>query len=157
MKPFNIVLVAPEIPQNTGSIGRLCVSTNARLHLLKPLGFVLDDKHLKRAGMDYWPHLDLTIYENWEEFLEKNNHPQCVFFSTHGVTDLWTADYDADCFLVFGSEGHGLPPEFYVKYKDNFILIPMEGEFVRSLNLANSVSIALYEGLRRQKFNGEKK
>ena len=81
MKPFNIVLVAPEIPQNTGSIGRLCVSTNARLHLVKPLGFVLDDKHLKRAGMDYWPHLDLTIYENWEEFLEKNNHPQCVWYS----------------------------------------------------------------------------
>lgn len=102
MLPFNIVLVAPEIPQNTGTIGRLCVSTETRLHLVRPLGFSLEDKYVKRAGMDYWPHLDLTIYENWEEFLKKNPEANLLFISTKGETCFWDAQYRPGDYLVFG-------------------------------------------------------
>ena len=135
MQPFNIVLVAPEIPQNTGTIGRLCVSTETRLHLVRPLGFSLEDKYVKRAGMDYWPHLDLTIYENWEEFLKKNPEANLLFISTKGETCFWDAQYRPGDYLVFGRESSGLPPEFYDR-------------FHRSLNLANAASIVLYEALR---------
>ena len=110
MQPFNIVLVAPEIPQNTGTIGRLCVSTETRLHLVRPLGFSLEDKYVKRAGMDYWPHLDLTIYENWEEFLKKNPEANLLFISTKGETCFWDAQYRPGDYLVFGRESSGLPP-----------------------------------------------
>ena len=146
---FNIVLVAPEIPQNTGNIGRICVSTCCRLHLVKPYGFILDDKHLKRAGMDYWPHLDVAEYENWEDFLARNPHAMLSFFSTRGTRSYWEIAYPDNCFLVFGSESHGLPSEFYTRYADNLCTIPMPGEFSRSLNLANSVALAIYEGLRQ--------
>lgn len=149
MTPFNIVLVSPEIPQNTGNIGRLCVSTNTKLHLIKPLGFTFEDKYMKRAGMDYWQHLDLTVYENWGEFLEKNTNPELYFMTTKSDKNFWECPYNEGAFLVFGNEGHGLPKEFYDTYGNNLYTIPMTGEFSRSLNLANSVSITLYEGLRR--------
>jgi tRNA (cytidine/uridine-2'-O-)-methyltransferase len=149
MTPFNIVLISPEIPQNTGNIGRLCVSTNSKLHLIKPLGFTFEDKYMKRAGMDYWQHLDLTVYENWDEFLEKNTNPELYFMTTKSDKNFWECPYNEGAFLVFGNEGHGLPKEFYDSYSNNLYTIPMIGEFSRSLNLANSVSITLYEGLRR--------
>lgn len=146
--PFNIVLVAPEIPQNTGTIGRLCVSTDTRLHLVKPLGFSLDDRYVKRAGMDYWPHLDLSVYENWEEFLDRNPGAECLFLSTKGEKCFWDAAYPVGSYLVFGRESSGLPPEFYQRYRERLYQIPMQGKFHRSLNLANAVSIVLYEALR---------
>ena len=152
MKPvhFNIVLVAPEIPQNTGTIGRLAVATDVSLHLIDPLGFSLEDKYLKRAGMDYWCHLDLHRYGNWEEFLEKNGQPQRLFFfSTHGTKRYWDTAYAEHDFLVFGRESAGLPLEFYTRYEEQLRLIPMPGRFNRSLNLANAVSIVLYEALRQ--------
>lgn len=149
MKPFNIVLVAPEIPQNTGTIGRLCVATDAKLHLIEPLGFSLDDKYVKRAGMDYWQHLDLTVYKTWDEFLEKNPDAKLYFFSTHAEKLYYDAGYEEGCYLVFGRESGGLPKEFYEKYKDNLLLLPMPGKFSRSVNLANSVTAALYEAMRK--------
>ena len=151
MSYFNIVLVAPEIPQNTGSIGRLCVCTDCRLHLIRPLGFSLDESHLRRAGMDYWRYLDLSVYEDWEDFLERN-HPERMFFcSTKTERSLYSQSLRVGDWLVFGNEGHGLPPHFYVRYRDNLWTLPMPGEHCRSLNLANSVSIAVYEGLRQVK------
>lgn len=154
MSHFHIVLVAPEIPQNTGTIGRLCVSTGAKLHLIEPLGFSLDEKHLKRAGMDYWPHLELAVYRDWEEFLAANPGAKLLFFSTKGETSYWDIAYPEGSFLVFGSESRGFPPEFYERYRDRLATIPMEGKFHRSLNLANAASIVLYEALRQAR--GEK-
>lgn len=148
---FPIVLVAPEIPQNTGTIGRMCVSVDCPLHLVKPLGFSLEDKFVKRAGMDYWPWVDLHVHENWDAFLDANPGAGLHFFSTHAETLYWDVDYrPGDC-LVFGRESAGLPPEFYERYRDRLRLIPMTGRFYRSLNLANSVSIALYEALRQNR------
>lgn len=149
-KPYNIVLVRPEIPQNTGNIGRLCVNTGARLHLIKPLGFSLDEKHLKRAGMDYWNKIDLHIYEDWNDFLDRNPDAELYFFSTKTEQIYWECPYNEGAFLVFGNEGHGLPDEFYSEYSDRLYTIPMPGAMTRSLNLANSTAIVLYEGLRRQ-------
>ena len=147
--PFNIVLVAPEIPQNTGTIGRLCVATGTRLHLIRPLGFSLEDKYLKRAGMDYWRHLDLTISDTWEEFLDRNPSSRLHFLSTKGRRCYWNAAYAPGDFLVFGRESAGLPPEFYTRYAERLLQIPMPGAFHRSLNLANAASIVLYEALRQ--------
>ena len=149
MQPFNIVLVAPEIPQNTGTIGRLAVSTGCRLHLVKPLGFSLEDKYLRRAGMDYWQYLDLHVYENWQEFLDANTPQRLFFFSTHGEKLYWDIEFEAGDFLVFGRESAGLPNEFYDIYRDKLALIPMPGEHSRSLNLANAASIVLYEAMRQ--------
>lgn len=147
---FNIVLVAPEIPQNTGTIGRLCVCTDAALHLIRPLGFLLDEAHLRRAGMDYWQFLNLTVYDTWEEFLEKNNYPErMVFCSTKTTRKVYDYSFQEGDYLIFGNEGHGLPPPFYTKYEQQLFTLPMPGEHSRSLNLANSVSIALYEALRQ--------
>lgn len=150
MKPFHIVLVAPEIPQNTGTIGRLAVSTGAVLHLVDPLGFSLEDKYLKRAGLDYWQFLDLHRYRGWEEFLAaKDNDARLLFFSTHGTKSCFDEKYvPGDC-LVFGRESSGLPEEFYDRYRESLRLIPMPGTHSRSLNLANAVSIVLYEALRQ--------
>ncbi len=145
---FNVVLVMPEIPQNTGTIGRLCVATDTALHLIKPLGFSLDDKYVKRAGMDYWQFLDLTIYENFQEFLERNRPQKMYFVSTRGKKAHWDIAYQPGDFLVFGRESSGLPPEFYETYQNDLITIPMPGKFHRSLNLANAVSIVLYEAMR---------
>ncbi|WP_176013243.1 tRNA (cytidine(34)-2'-O)-methyltransferase [Victivallis sp. Marseille-Q1083] len=150
MAQFNIVLVHPEIPQNTGNIGRLCVSTDSRLHLVKPLGFSLEDKYLKRSGMDYWPHLDLHVYETWEAFLTVNTPETLFFLSTRGRRSFWDCRYPDGCYLVFGNEGHGLPPEFYERYQHSLLTIPMRGQFHRSFNLANSVAITLFEALRQQ-------
>ena len=147
---FNLVLVHPEIPQNTGGIGRLCVSTGSRLHLIKPLGFSLDDRYVKRAGMDYWAHVDLHIYENWDEFLERNPDASLFFFTTKGKRSYWEGEYPPGAFMVFGNESSGLPDDFYRKYEGNLFTIPMRGRYFRSLNLANSAAIALYEGLRQQ-------
>ena len=146
---FNIVLVEPEIPQNTGNIGRICVSTECRLHLIKPYGFILDDKHLRRAGMDYWQHLDVTEYENWDDFLSRNPNAEMVFFSTKGDRSYWNVDYRDDLYLVYGSESKGLPLDFYERYAEQLCTIPMPGTHSRSLNLANSVALGIYEGLRQ--------
>lgn len=147
---FNIVLVAPEIPQNTGNIGRICVCTKCRLHLIKPLGFILDDKHLKRAGMDYWHHVDCTIHESWDEFLKAKGDSPMYFFSTKTERSYWDCPMEDSAYFVFGNEGSGLPAQIHEKYPDKFYTIPMPGNFTRSLNLANSVSVAVYEGLRRR-------
>ena len=146
---FNIVLVEPEIPQNTGNIGRICVSTECRLHLIKPYGFILDDKHLRRAGMDYWQHLDVTEYENWNDFLSRNPNAEMVFFSTKGDRSYWDVDYRDNLYLVYGSESKGLPLDFYERYAEQLCTIPMPGTHSRSLNLANSVALGIYEGLRQ--------
>ena len=149
MKPFNIVLVSPEIPQNTGNIGRLAVSTGTRLHLIKPLGFTFEDKYMKRAGMDYWKHLDVTVYENWKDFTDKNIDATMYFMTTKSERSFWTCPYEEGAYLVYGNEGHGLPPEFYELYEERMYTIPMTGEFSRSLNIANSVAVTLYEGIRK--------
>ena len=151
MIKFHIVLVAPEIPQNTGNIGRICVDTGCALHLVKPYGFILDDKHLRRAGMDYWHHLEVHEYETWEDFLSRNPDAQLRFFSTRGEKSYWEIDYPDGVFLVFGSESHGLPAAFYERYREQLCTIPMPGKFSRSLNLANSVALGIYEGLRQNR------
>ena len=151
MVNFNITLFEPEIPQNTGSIGRLCVSTGCKLHLIEPLGFSLEDKYLKRAGMDYWNKLDYTIYPNWDKFMQSNPDAVLHFFSTHGTTSFYDVEYSPGDYLVFGKESAGLPQEFYEKYRDRMRIIPMPGEFFRSINLSNSVSIALYEAMRQNR------
>lgn len=148
---FNIVLVAPEIPQNTGNIGRICVDAGCRLHLIEPLGFVIDDKHLKRAGMDYWQHLDYVRYANFDEFLAQNPNACLRFFTTKGHVAYWDVDYPDNVYLVFGSESHGLPPDFYARYQRSLVTIPMPGTHSRSLNLANSVAIAAMEVLRQNR------
>ena len=150
MTPFNIVLVAPEIPQNTGTIGRLAVSTDSVLHLIDPLGFSLEDKYLKRAGLDYWQFLDLHRYEDWESFSSSlSPETRLFFFSTHGERSFFDERYRPGDYLVFGRESSGLPPEFYSRYRDELRIIPMPGTHSRSLNLANAVSIVLYEALRQ--------
>lgn len=146
---FNIVLVAPQIPQNTGTIGRLCVCVDARLHLIKPLGFELDESRIRRAGMDYWQFLDLTVHENWQAFESASSGARLLFASTKGGGSIYSYRFKPDDFLVFGNEGSGLPPEFYARYADSLRTIPMPGPHARSHNLANSVSIVLYEGLRQ--------
>ena len=151
MKRFHIVLVAPEIPQNTGTIGRLCVSTETALHLVKPLGFSLEDKFLRRAGLDYWKHLAPSIYENWEEFLERNPRANLFFLSTKGERCFWDVSYRPGDYLVFGKETKGLPEDLLAANYQNTIRIPMRAE-ARSLNLSNSVAIAVYEALRQNGF-----
>ena len=151
MTSFSKVLFQPEIPQNTGTIGRLAVSTNCRLHLIEPLGFSLEDKFLKRAGLDYWQHLNPQIYPDWETFLDAEKPERMFFISTHGEKSFFDAEYQIGDYLVFGRESAGLPGEFYQNYRDNMWLIPMPGEFSRSLNLANAASIVLYEAMRQNR------
>lgn len=147
---YNIVLVAPEIPQNTGNIGRIAVNALSRLHLIEPLGFTFDDKHLKRAGMDYWPHVDCVIHKSWAAFLEYAGRDiDMIFFSTHAAKTFWDVPMPKGAYLIFGSEGHGLSAFYHETYPENFCTIPMPGKFSRSLNLANSVAVAVYEGMRR--------
>ena len=152
MKPFNIVLFSPEIPQNTGTIGRLAVSTNSKLHLIEPLGFSLEDKFLKRAGLDYWQFLAPSIYKDWEDFLNKQNPERMFFISTHGRKDFFDVEFKEGDYLVFGRESAGLPEEFHRRYPEQFCRIPMPGEFNRSLNLANAASIVLYEAMRQNRY-----
>lgn len=149
---FNIVLIEPEIPNNTGNIGRLALATGSHLHLVKPLGFEIDDKRLKRAGLDYWKHLSLFIYENMDAFYESHADKDFVYFSSHGSKEHWQIDFREDLFLVFGKESVGLPKTIIEKNESKVYKIPLYSDYIRSLNLANAVSIAVYEGLRQQKF-----
>lgn len=150
---INIVLYQPDIPQNTGNIARTCAITGSRLHLIKPLGFSIDDKYLKRAGLDYWSLLDIHIYENSDEFFSK--HPTGSFYisTTKGSRVYTQMKYEDECFVIFGKETAGLPKEIHERFKDRGIKIPMiDDSKARSLNLANSVSIVVYEILRQLNF-----
>ena len=147
------VLHEPEIPANTGNIGRTCVAAGARLHLIEPLGFRLDEKSLKRAGMDYWKDLDVTTYIDYEDFLEKNPGAK-IYMATTKAEKIYTeVNYEPDCYIMFGKESAGIPEEILVKHKEESIRIPMVGD-IRSLNLGNSVAIVLYEALRQNNFAG---
>lgn len=148
---YNIVLVEPEIPNNTGNIGRLSLASGSNLHLVKPFGFELNDKRVKRAGLDYWQHISLTIYESLEEFLSIHKNKKMVFFSSHGAQDHWSVDYEDDMFLIFGKESSGLPPHIIESNPDRLYKIPIFNDHIRSLNLANAVSIIVYEGIRNSR------
>ena len=145
---FNIVLIGPEIPNNTGNIGRLALASGSNLHLVKPFGFEIDDTRLKRAGLDYWQHLNVHYYENIEEFLQKNKNANMVFLSSHGETNHWDIPFEDNMFLVFGKESVGLTKSIIDNHKDKLFKIPLYSDHVRSLNLANAVGIVVYEGLR---------
>ena len=145
---FNIVLIEPEIPNNTGNIGRLALATGSTLHLVKPFGFELNDKRLKRAGLDYWKHISLFIYESVDEFYSIHSEKNIVYFSSHGEKNHWSIDYKDDMFLVFGKESVGLSEEIIKNNSDKLYKIPLYSEHIRSLNLANVVAIAVYEGLK---------
>lgn len=150
---LNIVLFEPEIPANTGNIGRTCVATGTRLHLIEPLGFRLDEKSLRRAGMDYWKDLDVTTYIDFNDFMEKNPDAK-IYMATTKAPNVYTeVSYEPDCYIMFGKESAGIPEEILVHHKENSIRIPMVGD-IRSLNLGNSVAIVLYEALRQNNFSG---
>ncbi len=146
---LNIVLIEPEIPNNTGNIGRLALASGSNLHLVKPFGFKIDDTQLKRAGLDYWQHINLFIYENIEDFFTKNKNVTMVFLSSHGTKDHWSIDFKDNMFLVFGKESVGLSKSITEKHSDKLFKIPLYSKQVRSLNLANAVSIVVYEGLKQ--------
>lgn len=148
---INIVLLEPEIPANTGNIGRTCVATGTRLHLIEPLGFSLSEKALKRAGMDYWPDLDVTTYVDYEDFLARNPGAQIFYATTKGRHIYSDASYPDGCYIMFGKESAGIPEEILREHPDTCVRIPMIGE-TRSLNLSNSVAVVLYEALRQQGF-----
>lgn len=150
---FNIVLLEPEIPANTGNIGRTCVATGTRLHLIEPLGFRLSEKNLKRAGMDYWPQLDVTTYVNYEDFLKKNPGARPYMATTKGPRVYTETQFEPDCYIMFGKESAGIPEEILLENQERAIRIPMLGD-TRSLNLSNSVAIVLYEALRQNDFPG---
>jgi len=149
---INIVLVEPEIPQNTGNIARTCALTNSTLHLVKPLGFSVDDKHLKRAGLDYWHLVDIHYYENFDELINKHGDKDFYYATTKSKNIYTDVNYSDECFIVFGKETKGLPMELLERNWDKTIRIPMRTDIKRSLNLANSVNIILYEALRQLKF-----
>jgi len=152
MAELNIVLFEPEIPANTGNIGRTCVATGTRLHLIEPLGFRLTEKEIRRAGMDYWKDLDVTTYINWEDFMEKNPNAKIYMATTKGKHVYTDVEYEPDCYIMFGKESAGIPEEILVEHPEECIRIPMIGE-TRSLNLSNSVAIVLYEALRQNHFD----
>lgn len=151
MSEINIVLHEPEIPQNTGNIARTCAATGSSLHLIKPLGFEISDKHLKRAGLDYWQYLDIHYYENLDDFFSKNKDGKFFYFSTKAALCYTDVKYDGKVYLVFGKETKGLPEELLLKNKESCVRIPMLGD-LRSLNLSNSVAIGVYEALRQRNF-----
>ncbi|MDH3446373.1 MAG: tRNA (uridine(34)/cytosine(34)/5-carboxymethylaminomethyluridine(34)-2'-O)-methyltransferase TrmL [Deltaproteobacteria bacterium] len=146
---MHVVLYQPEIPPNTGSVARLCAATLTPLHLIKPLGFSIDDKHLKRAGLDYWEHVDLRVHESWDTFLRQNHGQRLFYFSKKALRTYTSARYAENDYLVFGPETRGLPEEWLAQNGERAYRIPMLGTGVRSLNLSNAVSIVLYEGLRQ--------
>mgnify|MGYP000964606504 FL=1 len=146
--PLNIVLVEPEIPNNTGNIGRLALATGSKLHLVKPFGFEIDDTRLKRAGLDYWQHLEVIYYDDIDSFLEINKNADLVFLSSHGTKSHWDIPFKDNMFLVFGKESVGLPKSIIETKTDSLFKIPLYSEHVRSLNLANAVGIVVYEGLK---------
>lgn len=148
---MNIVLYEPEIPANTGNIGRTCVATNTRLHLIEPLGFKINEKARKRAGLDYWDMLDVVVYCNFEDFLERNPGAKIYMATTKAQKAYTEATYEPDCYLMFGKESAGIPEEILVDYQDTCVRIPMWGD-IRSLNLSNAVAVVLYEALRQNGF-----
>ena len=148
---LNIVLHEPEIPANTGNIGRTCAAANARLHLIEPLGFRLNEKNLKRAGMDYWDNLGVTTYINYDEFLERNPKAKIYMATTKAAKTYTEVRYEPDCYIMFGKESAGIPEEILVDHREECIRIPMTGG-IRSLNLGNSAAIVLYEALRQNGF-----
>ncbi|BHH83104.1 tRNA (cytidine(34)-2'-O)-methyltransferase [Desulforhopalus sp. 52FAK] len=147
--PLNIVLVEPEIPPNTGSIARLCGATNTVLHLVHPLGFSTDDKHLKRAGLDYWKHVQIKHWDSFEQFLAAQKETDLYFFTTKTTTSYTEPDYHEGSYLIFGKETKGLPKETLDMYHDRCYTLPMPNNNIRSLNLAMTAGIVLYEALRQ--------
>ncbi len=148
MATLNVVLVEPEIPQNTGNIARSCAATGARLHIVKPMGFTIDDKKLKRAGLDYWHLLDITYYENFEDFASKNAGGEFYYFTTKALHTHSDVSYPDNSFLIFGKETKGLPEELLKANRDRCVRLPMVGD-ARSLNLSNTVCVGIYEVLRQ--------
>ena len=146
---MHVVLYQPEIPPNTGSVARLCAATLTPLHLIEPLGFKIDDKHLKRAGLDYWEFVDLHVHSSWQQFLEKRTGKRLLYFSKKAVRSYTQVSFAQDDCLVFGPETRGLPEEWIALNPERALRIPMLGTGVRSLNLSNAVAIVLYEGLRQ--------
>ena len=151
MKDINIVLLEPEIPQNTGNIARTCAATGAALHLIRPLGFTIDDRKLKRAGLDYWDKLDITYYDNLADFYEKNPEATVYYYSTKAPRAYTEIEYPCPVFLMFGKETKGLPEELLEANLDHVVRIPMR-DSLRSLNLSNSVAVGVYEVLRQRGF-----
>lgn len=149
MSVLNVVLVEPEIPPNTGTTARLCAATDTRLHLVGPLGFSLEDRYLRRAGLDYWPHVELETHADWEEFTRRHPAGRLRFFSARAIRSYTSAAYTAGDFLVFGGETRGLSAELLRRHADRAYTIPMSGRHVRSLNLANAAAIVVYEALRQ--------
>lgn len=150
---FNIVLVEPEIPQNTGNIARTCAATGTALHLVKPMGFSIDDKYVKRAGLDYWPYVDITVYESLEEFMEKHRDDLLFLATTKGGKSYAEVEYKDGAYILFGKETKGLPEELIKQYPDTAVRIPMGKDVnLRSLNLSNSAAIIIYEALRQNDF-----
>ena len=150
---FNIVLVEPEIPQNTGNIARTCAATGTALHLVKPLGFSIDDKHLKRAGLDYWPYVSVTVYESLDDFMEKHGNEKLFLATTKAKQTYSDVKYEDGSYILFGKETAGLPRDFIEAHIDTAVRIPMGKEVnLRSLNLSNSAAIIIYEALRQQGF-----
>lgn len=148
---MNVVLFEPEIALNTGNIGRTCVATDTRLHLIEPLGFKLNEKAIKRAGLDYWDKLDVTVYCDFQDFLERNPGAKIYYATTKAPNTYVDVNYEPDCYIMFGKESAGIPEEILVEHQETCVRIPMWGD-IRSLNLANSVSIILYEALRQNGF-----
>lgn len=145
---YNIVLIEPEIPNNTGNIGRLSLGSDSTLHLVKPFGFELDDKRIKRAGLDYWQHLSLKIYESVDDFFETHQDKKMVFLSSHGNKPYWDIPYTDDMFFIFGKESVGLSKDILSQKEDKLYRIPLFNDKIRSLNLANAVSIVIYDAIR---------
>ena len=150
---LNIVLLEPEIPANTGNIGRTCCATGAKLHLIEPLGFQINEKALKRAGMDYWDKLNLEVYESYDDFCKKNPDAKIYYATTKAPNKYSEVNYESDCFIMFGKESAGIPEKILVENQETCVRIPMNPE-IRSLNLSNSVAIVLYEALRQNDFVG---
>jgi len=148
---LNIVLIHPEIPNNTGNIGRLALGSGCKLHLVKPFGFEIDDTRLKRAGLDYWQHLDVMFYESIDDFFRKNASAKLVFLSSHGTKPHYDIPFEDEMFVVFGKESKGLPKEIMQTHEDHLYKIPLMSVHIRSLNLANAVGIVVYEGIRQLK------
>ena len=146
---LHIALVEPQIPPNTGNIARLCAATGTALHLVEPLGFSLDDRELRRAGLDYWEAVELWVHPDWRAFRDVISRERCLYFSARGTRDFWDAPYQDRACLVLGSEGDGLPERILTEYPDRVYRIPMSGDSVRSLNLATAAGIVLYEAVRQ--------
>lgn len=146
--PFNIVLIEPEIPNNTGNIGRLALASGSTLHLVKPFGFEISDARLKRAGLDYWQHVTIIYYDDINDFFNRNQNQNMVFLSSHGTKTHYDIPFEDNLFLIFGKESVGLPKSIIETHTNQLYKIPLYSEHIRSLNLANAVAIVVYEGLK---------